>query len=174
MRTQLTAIAILAVTAAGSYADVRVGIRLGAGHPMRRPGRTVVVRRRPVVVRPPRVVFVAPRVWVRSTIVLPPRDRLVWQDSETIFKREDWVDTELTVNTRGERLVLRVNGKAQIDFAEVYFDNEQVQVVDFHEDTLESGTYPLLDFADGRRVNSVRVIARAQTGQAKLTVAMVK
>ncbi|MBL8235593.1 MAG: hypothetical protein JNL98_44295, partial [Bryobacterales bacterium] len=68
----------------------------------------------------------------------------------------------------------RVDGRAQIDFAEVHFSNGQVQVVDFAEGPLESGTFTLINFADGRQVDHVRLVARARSQQARLTVLMAK
>lgn len=161
-----------ALAALPLLADVRVGIRIGAGHPLSRPGRMVIVRPvRPgaVVVRGP-VVYAPAVVWTRTVVALPPRPRLLWEDSETIARREDWVDTTLNVNNRGNALYLNIDGGAHLDFAEVMFGNGQVQVVDFRESRVESGTFLLLDFANGRRVNSVRLVAKSQTPQARLTV----
>ena len=157
-------------------ADVRVKVRVGPGHPVHRPGRTVIVRPvRPaaVVVRGP-IVYAAPVVWTRTVVALPSRDRLSWEDNETITRREDWVDTTLNVNSRGNALYLTIDGRAHLDFAEVQYDNGQVQVVDFKEGRIESGTFRPLDFADGRSVNSVRLIAKSQTPRSKLTVYLAK
>lgn len=164
------------VLALSLSADVRVKVRVGPGHPIHRAHRTVIVRpARPaaVVARRP-IVYVAPVVWTRAVVALPPRDRLLWQDSETIQRREGWVDTTLNVNNRGNALYLNVNGAAQIDFAEVQFDNGNVQVVDFNNGRIESGTFRLLDFADGRRVDSVRLIAKSDTPRSALTVYLAK
>jgi hypothetical protein len=169
----LTAASLLLLTATSLAADVRVNIRLGAGHPLPRPSRVVVVRPSRVVVAP-RLVYAPPVRWQRATIVLPARERLTWQDTDTIHRREEWVDTHLSVNERGDRLLLQVQGRVQVDFAEVHFENGQVRVVDFGETRLATGVHPLLDFPDGRKVDSVRVIARSLTGQAKLTAILAK
>lgn len=156
-------------------ADVRVRIRVGPGHPIAR-SRTVIVRPvRPaaVVVRNP-IVYAPPVVWTRTVVALPGRDRLLWEDSEVINRREDWVDTTLHVNNTGNALYLNVEGRAHLDFAEVQFANGQVQVVDFREGRLESGTFRLLDFADGRNVVNVRLIAKSQSPRSKLTVYLAK
>jgi len=157
-------------------ADVRVGIRVGAGHPLARPGRTVIVRpARPaaVVVRTP-IVYAAPVVWTRRVVTLPARDRLLWEDSEVITRREDWVDTTLNVNNRGNALYLNIEGRSHLDFAEVHFDNGQVQVIDFNNSNVERGTFLLLDFANGRQVNAVRLIAKSQSPRSKITVYLAK
>jgi hypothetical protein len=156
--------------------DVRVKVRVGPGHPIARPNRTVIVRpARPaaVVVRTP-AVYAAPVVWTRTVASLPSRDRLLWEDSEVITRREDWVDTTLNVNNRGNALYLNIEGRAHLDFAEVQFDNGQVQVVDFREGQVERGTFLLLDFKNGRSVNSVRLIAKSQSPRARITVYLAK
>jgi hypothetical protein len=173
MNSTATTLILLAVAALPLAGDVPVNIRLGAGHPLARPSRVVVVRPSRVVVAP-RLVYAPPLRWQRSTIVMPGRERLTWQDTDTIHRRESWVDTHLAVNERGDRLLLQIQGRVQVDFAEVHFENGQVRVVDFNETTLATGIYPLLDFADGRKVDSVRVIARSLSGQAKLTAILAK
>ncbi len=86
-------LAVTLLTGAVLAANVRVNINLGVGHPISRP-RTVVVHRAPLVVE--RGVVYAPPVFFEPAIVsLPPRARLVWQDSETIARDEEWVDTNL-------------------------------------------------------------------------------
>ena len=172
MNKLLTASLLLALPL---LADVRVGIRVGAGHPLARPGRTVIVRSRPaaVVVRTP-IVYAAPVFWTRRVVTLPARDRLLWEDSEVIHRREDWVDTTLNVNNRGNALYLNIDGRSHLDFAEVHFDNGQVQVVDFNNGDVERGTFLLLDFANGRHVNAVRLIAKSQSPRSKLTVYLAK
>jgi hypothetical protein len=170
-RRQLVFCAFAAVSAVN--ANVRVNVHLGVGHPLRRPARTVILRR-PVPVVRTRVVYAAPVVWTRAVVTLPPRDRLVWEDSETFRRREDWVDTSFNVNNRGEALYFRVAGRAQVDFAEVTFNNGQTQVVDFNEAPLEDGTYRLLDFADGRHVDHVRMVARSRAPESTITVLMRK
>ncbi len=170
MVMKTTIIAVL--TLATLWADVRVGIRLGAGHPVRRQ-KTVVVRRAPVVTT--RTVVYSPVVsWSRATVVLPPKNRLVFEDSETLARREDWVDSFLPVNNTGDALFLRVQGRVEVDFAEVHFRNGPVQVVDFNEADLAAGTYRLHDFPDGRYVEHVRLVARARSQRATVGVLMKK
>ncbi|MBI4902157.1 MAG: hypothetical protein HY820_00890 [Acidobacteria bacterium] len=170
----MTAVLLLATTVS-LEAAVRVNVRLGAGHPLARPGRTVVVRSRPTVVVRERVMWAPPVVFAPRVVVAPGRDMLVWEDSETIQRREDWVDSSLNVNNRGKHLFLRLSNRAQIDFAEVHFNNGQAQVVDFRNNvTMEAGTYSLLDFADGRQVDYVRIVARARAPQTRITVLMGK
>ena len=165
---------LTALMAVPAVADVRVRVRVGAGHPIARPHRNVIVRpvRGPVVVRTP--VYAAPVIWTRTVVTLPSRDRLVWQDSETIRKREDWVDTTLNVNNRGNALFLNIDGRARIDFAEIHFQNGGVQVVDFKDSQVESGTFRLLDFTDGRHVDAVRLIVKSETRESKVTAYLAK
>jgi len=150
----------------------RTRVVVRPGHPIGRVAtRMVIVRpaRRVVALRGP-VVFLPPVVWGIRAVTLPGRDRLAWEDSETIRRNEDWVDFDLGVDGRGDSLYLRIDGRAQLDFAEVTFENGQVQVVDFKERAQNAGTFQLLDFADGRKVQSVRLVAKAVTKEAKLTL----
>lgn len=162
---------ICAVLALNAWAAVRVKIAIGVGHPVRRPLPTVVVRR--PVPPPARVVYAPVVVWApRPVRALPPR--FEWEDAETLRRNEDWVETNLTVNTQGREIFLRTTGRVRINFAEVVFRNGQVQVVDFDERVLAPGTYPLLDFKDGRHVETVRLVARARSQQARVAALMLK
>ena len=146
---------------------------LRPGHPVRRPfPATVVVRpaRRVVAVGRP-AVFLSPVVWAPVVVVQPPSaERLVWQDSETISKEEGWVDTNFGVDGPGKALFLGIDGKSKLNFAEISFANGNVQVIDFNEKTREAGVYNLLDFADGRHVSTVRLLAKSEMDETKLTV----
>lgn len=165
-RILIAALAAATVWAAG----VRVNLVLGAGHPIHRPPRTVIVRR--PVTPPVRVVYAAPVVWTRADVSIPPRPQLVWESAETLDRIDDWIDANLPVGSRGRAIYLHMKGQAQLDFAEVSFGSGQVQVVDFNEATLKQGAHLLLDFKDGRRVESVRLVARARTNRAIVTVLM--
>lgn len=101
---------------------------------------------------------------------MPPRERLVWEDSETIARDEEWVDTNFGIDNEGNALFLNISGKAKINFAEVTFANGNVQVVDFDEQTHGTGVYQLLDFADGRHVSTVRILAKSESDSTKLAI----
>lgn len=162
---------ICVVLAWEALAAVRVKIAIGAGHPVRRPLPVVVVRR-PVVL-PARVVYAPVVVWApRPVRALPAR--FEWEDAETLHRNEDWVESNLSVNTQGREVFLRTTGRVQINFAEVIFRNGQVQVIDFDQRVLTPGTYPLLDFQDGRHVETVRLVARARSAQARVVALMLK
>ncbi|HEY3102818.1 MAG TPA: hypothetical protein VGJ69_04460, partial [Pyrinomonadaceae bacterium] len=65
------------------------------GHPIHRvlPANVVVrTARRAVIVNHP-LVYLPTLAWRASVASLPARERLVWQDSETISRDEEWVDT---------------------------------------------------------------------------------
>lgn len=162
--------------AAEVLSAARVVISVRPGHPIRRSlSRTVVVRpaRRVVVTRRP-IVYLPPVIWAAPVVAIPPRNRVLFEDSETIRRNEGWVDTNFGVDNRGESLLMNIEGQARLDFAEVTFENGQVQVVDFNERVEKSGTYRLLDFADGRRVNDVRIVAKAESAKARITIYMSK
>lgn len=161
-----------AILALELFAAVRVNISIGTGHPVRRALPTVVVRR-PVAV-PARVVYTPVVVWApRPVRALPAR--FEWEDAETLRRDEDWVESNLTVNASGREIFLRVDsGRVEINFAEVMFRNGEIQVVDFSERALGPGTYPLLDFRDGRHIRNVRLVARARTQRARVAALMLK
>ena len=157
-------------------APARRTLVIHAGHPIHRTlPREVVVRpaRKTVVVRSP-LVFLPVVTWRAAVVTLPSRERLVWQDSETITRDEDWVDTNFGIEESGNALLLDINGRTKLNFAEVTFANGNVQVVDFDERTHGSGIYNLLDFADGRRVATVRVLAKSESEDSKLSVYLSK
>jgi hypothetical protein len=98
----------------------------------------------------------------------------VWQDTEEIDEDDGWVDANFGVDSEGNALFLNIGGRAKLNFAEVTFANGNVQVVDFNEQTHDSGIYKLLDFADGRRVNAVRILAKSEADETKLAVYLSK
>lgn len=142
------------------------------GHPIRRRlPSTVVVRsaRRAVVVGSP-LVYSPALTWTPAVVTLPTRERLAWQDSEVIESDEGWVDTNFGIDESGNALFLEIDGKAELNFAEVTFANGNVQVVDLGEQTRGNGIYKLLDFADGRHVKTVRLLALSKSKDTKLVV----
>ncbi len=154
----------------------RTRIVVRPGHPIRRALPATVVMRpahRLVVVRAP-LVFLPALAWRATVISLPARERIVWTDSETIAREEDWVDTNFGIDGDGNALLLEINGKTELNFAEVTFDNGNVQVVDFNEKTYTSGTYSLLDFAVGRHVSTVRILGKSESDDTKLGVYLSK
>ena len=146
------------------------------GHPIRRalPDRVVVrPARRTVAVGAP-LTFLPAVTWAATAAQLPAREAVVWQDSEVITRDEGWVDANFGVDGRGDALFLRVGGSAQFSFAEVAFADGSVQVVDFGERTHGEGTYRLLDFADGRHVKTVRLLAKSHRDETTLAVYLSK
>lgn len=184
-KLSLSALSVaLFLVPAALQADRRVVVRKGPnrtvvsvhrGHPIHRPLPTVVVRpaRVRVAVTAP-LVFLPVVTFAAVAVAAAPPERLAWQDSELIHRNEDWVETNFGVNERGRELTLQVTGRTEVDFAEVTFDNGNVQVVDFNNRVLTPGMYRLADFADGRKVATVRIIARSLTRDTKLSVYMVK
>ncbi|HEY2954929.1 MAG TPA: hypothetical protein VGK89_06755 [Candidatus Eisenbacteria bacterium] len=146
------------------------------GWPLRRPLRAVVVRPARVAVRVTPGVFLAPVVFAGVVVATAPaHDILVWEDGETLSRDDDWTEFTLTCDNRGTKLWLEVPaGKVQLDWAEVVFENGDTQVVDFAEKTQGSGLYPLLDFRDGRKVDHVRLVARAKSSEARVVLKMEK
>lgn len=146
------------------------------GHPIRRVLPTTVVVRPPrkVVTLSAPLVYLPARTWNASVVSLPSSERLVWQDSEEIHSDEGWVDTNLGVDGTGNALFIKIDGLAQLSFAEVVFGNGNVQVVDFNDSAQRAGVYNLLDFSDGRHVNAVRLLAKSNADDSKLTIYLSK
>ena len=156
----------------------RTTVVVHRGWPLRRPARVVVVRPARTVVRVTPAFYVAP-VGFAATIVAanagPAKDVLVWEDSETLVKDEDWTEVTLNCDARGTRLWLDLReGRAQFDWAEVVFENGETRVVDFRENSLSPGLYFLLDFKDGRKIDHVRLVARAKSAEARVALMIEK
>jgi hypothetical protein len=155
------------------------------------PSRTVKRPPRPVIVRPPRVERrhrVTPRVFLPAVVfggvvVVERHERgyrrdrgftresLVWQDSETLYREDEWTEFTLDCEARGTKLWFEIlEGRLQADWAEVVFEDGEVQVVEFPDRRLGPGLYELLDFRQGRRVDYVRMVAQASTREATLTL----
>ncbi len=120
----------------------RTTVVVHRGWPLRRPLPVVVVRPARVV---PRVVvgaYLAPVVFTAAVVTRPAADVIVWQDAESFGKDEDWTDVTLNADARGRRMLLEVTqGKVQVDFAEIVFENGDARVVDFNQKTHGVGTY---------------------------------
>ena len=150
----------------------RTTVVVRPGHPIHRvlPAAVIVHPARvAVAVRAP-LVFLPALAWTAAVVSLPPRERLVWQDTEAITEDEGWVDANFGIDGVGEALFLEINGKAKLNFAEVTFANGNVQVVDFNEKTHKSGIYKLMDFTADRHVMTVRILTQSESDATKLAV----
>jgi hypothetical protein len=146
------------------------------GWPLRRPLRTVYVRPARVAFRVAPAVFLPMVVWTGVVVAeARPHDVLIWEDGETLSADDDWSEITLNCDQRGTKLWLEVvAGQMQFDWAEVVFENGQTRVVDMKEWTRGPGLYPLLDFADGRKVDHVRLVARAKKNEGRVVLRMEK
>jgi hypothetical protein len=152
----------------------RVTVTVRPGFPIRRTFPTVVVRTGPVVRVAPRVYLGAVAFTAVVLASLPPASARVWTSSETLDREDGWTDFTMDVDKRGARLVLDIEqGAAQISFAEIVFENGETQVVDFNDATHRRGVYSLLDFKDGRKVDHVRFVAKADTEDAVIALHLV-
>jgi hypothetical protein len=159
-------------TTRGGKTRVRVTVR--PGFPIRRTLPNVVVRPGPVIRVAPRTYLGAVAFTAIAVAALPPANVRVWSNAENLDRAEGWTDFTFDVDKRGERLLLEIDrGAAQISFAEVVFENGETQVVDFNERVQPRGMYSLLDFRDGRKVDHVRVVARAEGAESTLRVHLV-
>lgn len=144
-----------------------------SGHPIHRLlPREVVLRpaHRAVLVRAP-LRYLPALTWRAAFVTLPPRERIVWQDTQTIERDEEWVDTNYGVDGNGNAVFLHIDGNAQLNFAEVTYENGSVQVVDFNEESHGAGSYKILDLGGGEQhVMTVRILAKSESDDAKLAV----
>lgn len=142
--------------------------------PLRRPLPRVVVR------APLAPVRVAPRVFLPgvafgAAAFAANAGVATWQDSEKLEGEDDWTEFTMNVDQRGRKLLLDIDeGPAQISFAEVVFENGDAQVVDFDDRVHKQGTYLLLDFKDGRKVDHARLVAKATKDSSKLSLHLVE
>ena len=175
MKRLLTIACLLAVTlgpAAPSAEAARVRVvhrghrtrvTIHTGFPIRRALPHVYIRAPHVAIR------VTPRLFLPAVVFgaavlasLPTGEPIAWHEEETLTRKDDWTEFTLNVDARGTRLLLDITGgTAQISFAEVVFENGEAQVVDFNDHTHKLGIYNLLDFKDGRKVDHVRMVAKA-------------
>lgn len=144
--------------------------------PLKRVPRNVVVRplRRPFRVLPAR--FLPPIVWAGVVVTaVPARGALIWEDGDTLSQDEDWTEVGLNCENTGTRLWLEVvSGRARFDWAEIVFENGDAQVVDMQEWERGPGYYELAAFAGARRVDHVRLVARAASPQARIVLRLQK
>ena len=144
----------------------RVHVTVHEGFPIRRTLPEVVVRVAPRV-------YLAPVVFTAAVVSTVPTSH-VWRGTETLEREEGWTDFTMNVDRRGGRMLLEIGpGAAQISFAEVVFENGETQVVDFNDHVHARGTYSLLDFRDGRKVDHVRVVAKADSAATGITLRLI-
>ena len=190
MRRHLLTLALVAVTtfafASPSPAQYRMrnhstrhyrtSVRVPSNFPIRTSHRWVTVypSRRSVDRQPTRYLPTTTFSQVyRSASNQPSPNRLRWVDGERLRARDGWTELNLSANSRGDMLWLSVrNRPAQIDWAEVVFENGAARVVDFRDRVLDPGTYPLFDFHDGRAIDHVRFVARSPRGRSQLGLMM--
>jgi hypothetical protein len=160
----------------GKGGNGRTVVVVHRGWPLRRPARTVFVRpaRTVVTVRP--AVYLAPVLFAGVIVSSAPRhDVLVWEDGETLLEDQDWTEFTMRADSRGTRLWFQVvGGRVQVDWAEVVFENGECRVVDFRERSYSPGMYSMADFANGRRVDHVRMVARSRASEARVVLRMQK
>lgn len=175
----LTALVVLPADAARvtrtrvtRHGVTRTRVTVRPGFPIRRTLPTVVVR--PATIRVAPRVYLAPVVFTAAVVASIPSSHQNWRGTETIEREDGWTDFTVDVDRRGGKMLLEIGpGAAQISFAEVVFENGETQVVDFNDHVHARGTYQLLDFANGRKVDHVRVVAKADTASTDITLHLI-
>lgn len=177
----LVALVALSATPAGAARRVRVTrttrtgthtrVVVHTGFPIHRTLPEVVVRTTTFRVAPR--VYLAPVVFGAAVVASIPAGA-VWNGSEGLEREDGWTDFTMNIDRRGTRLLLDIDrGSAQISFAEVVFENGETQVVDFDDKVHARGVYSLLDFRDGRKVDHVRIVAKASSEDADIKLHLV-
>lgn len=141
----------------------RTRVVIHRGFPIRRSLPRVYIRPPQIAIRITPHHFL-PAVVFRGGVVttLPAGEPRAWQEEETLTREDDWTEFTMNVDARGSRLLLDISGgPAQLSFAEVVFENGEAQVVDFNDRAQKLGIYSLLDFRDGRKVDHIRLVAKA-------------
>jgi len=154
----------------------RTVVAVHKGFPIRRAPRQVIIH--PIL----RSYRVAPRVYLPlvawggvSTTVVVGSHLLVWEDRETLLLEEDWTEFTLNCENTGTKLWLEIrSGRVRFDWAEVVFENGETQVIEMQEHVRDPGFYLLLDFANGRMVDHIRAVAKAETPEARIVLKMQK
>ena len=142
------------------------------GFPVHRVLPAVVVRPAAVAVRVAPRVYLAPVAFGAMVVSLPAASG--WRGTEALDRDDGWTDLTMNIDKRGRELLLQIApGAAQISFAEIVFENGETQVVDFNDAVHRAGTYTLLDFKDGRKVDHVRIVAKADRDNTDITVHLV-
>ena len=153
----------------------RTTVVVHRGFPLHRTLPAVVVRAPAVAVRVAPRVYLAPVVFGAVVVAsLPPVSARPWTASEVLDREDGWTDFTMNVDRRGSSMLLEIDkGTAQLSFAEIVFENGDTQVVDFNDGVHRTGTYSLLDFRDGRKVDHVRVVAKADTRESEIRLHLV-
>lgn len=148
----------------------RTTVVVHRGFPLHRTLPAVVVRGPAVAVRVAPRVYLAPVVFGAVAVAsLPPVSARPWSQAEILDREDGWTDVTMNVDRRGSGMLLQIDrGTAQLSFAEIVFENGDTQVVDFNDGVHRTGTYSLLDFRDGRKVDHVRVVAKADTRETEI------
>jgi hypothetical protein len=154
------------------HRPARTRVVVHSSFPLHRPLPHVVVRAPRVAVRVTPRVFLPPVVFGAVVVsARPVPAALVWRDAEVLDRADGWAEFTLNVDKRGSGLLLEIDkGPAEISFAEVVFDNGDAQVVDFNDRRHPQGLYTLLDFKDGRRVDHVRIVAKAAAASTAISL----
>jgi hypothetical protein len=153
----------------------RTTVVVHRGFPLHRGLPEVVVREPRVAIRVTPRVFLPPVVFGAVVVAeRPAPGARVWEDRQVLMRDEGWTEFTLNADQRGRKLLLDVSrGPAQISFAEVVFENGETQVVDFADGVHHEGLFSLLDFRDGRKVDHVRVVAKADARESQVALVLV-
>lgn len=153
-------------------AVVRATVVVHPGFPLRRTLPRVYVRAPRVAIRVTPRLFLPSVVFGAAVVATRPRaEEIVWHATEPLARDDGWTELSLNVDGRGRQLLLDIDkGAAQVSFAEVVFTNGEARVIDFQDRVHRQGLYSLLALEDGRQVDHVRLVARADGPSTEITL----
>jgi hypothetical protein len=83
---------------------------------------------------------------------------------------QGWQRLGFGVGERANGIYLAVDGRASFGRAEVVFTDGEMETVELNHATRSNGVYELLDFGADREVMVVRLLARAESDRASVSV----
>ena len=86
----------------------------------------------------------------------------------------DWIELYFDVGEPGARLLLDLDARAELDFAEVLYADGTAAVIDFGRAVRPPGTYELLALRPGMPVQTVRLVARTPDLRLRLALRLVR
>lgn len=96
--------------------------------------------------------------------------RTIWHRGETLRKDNDWVESTYSVEKEGRRLILAVQGRVEVQSAQVELADGQVRPLQLRRQPYGDGEYLLLDFGTPQLVQSITVTGRTPLSKSAYSV----
>ncbi|HEY9665074.1 MAG TPA: hypothetical protein V6C65_42075 [Allocoleopsis sp.] len=96
--------------------------------------------------------------------------RTIWHRGETLRKDDDWVESTYSVGKEGRRLILAVQGRVEVQSAQVELADGQVRPLQVRRQPYGDGEYLLLDLGTPQLIQSITVSGRTPLSKAAYSV----